>query len=137
MDDLPAELEAIGREVVDAALEVHRTLGPGLLESVYEVCLRRELELRGCSVVKQLPLPVVFKDIRLEAGYRLDLLVDNAVVVEIKAVEALTASHEAQLLTYLKLSRRRLGYLINFNAALLKQGLRRKVSGPSFEPSRL
>lgn len=124
---LSPEIEAVGREVVDAAMVVHRTLGPGLLESVYEVCLKHELELRGLTTASQVKLPVVFKDIRLEAGYRIDLVVSERVVVEVKAVETLTASHEAQLLTYLKLSGLSLGFLINFNAALLKQGLRRRV----------
>ena len=112
---LPQRTEEIARAVVDAAIQVHRTLGPGLLESVYEVCLAHELEQRGRAVVRQAALPVVYKTVRLEAGYRVDLIVDDHVVVEIKAVEALAPVHEAQLLTYLRLSERRLGFLINFN----------------------
>ena len=124
---LPQRTEEIARAVVDAAIQVHRTLGPGLLESVYEVCLAHELEQRGRSVVRQAALPVVYKTVRLEAGYRVDLIVDDHVVVEIKAVEALAPVHEAQLLTYLRLSERRLGFLINFNVVLLKQGIKRMI----------
>lgn len=113
--------------MVDAALQVHRTLGPGLLESAYEICLAHELESRGRVVRKQVALPLVYRDVKLEAGYRIDLVVDDAVVVEVKAVEALAPVHEAQLLTYLRLSERRLGFLINFNVVLLKQGLKRMI----------
>lgn len=119
--------EQIARSVVDAAITVHRMLGPGLLESVYEVCLAYELEKRGHQVSKQLALPVVYETVKLEAGYRVDLLVDELVVVEVKAVDALAPVHEAQLLTYLRLSNGRLGFLINFNVAVLKQGLRRMI----------
>jgi GxxExxY protein len=119
--------EQIARSVVDAAMAVHRALGPGLLESVYEVCLAYELEKRGHQVSKQLALPVVYETMRLEAGYRVDLIVDEVVIVEVKAIEALAPVHEAQLLTYLRLSNRRLGFLINFNVAVLKQGLRRMI----------
>ena len=126
-ESLSEEIEAIGRSIVDAALTVHRALGPGLLESAYEMCLARELELRGHFVVRQEELPVIFKDIRLDAGYRIDLIVDDFVVIEVKSVDALIPVHEAQLLTYMKLSSRRLGFLINFNVALMKQGIRRKV----------
>jgi GxxExxY protein len=124
---LPRETERIAREVVDAAFAVHRTLGPGLLESVYEICLAHELSKRGHGVVKQAALPVVYDTIKLEAGYRIDLIVDEVVIVEVKAVEALAPVHEAQLLTYMRLSNRRLGLLINFNTALLKQGIRRMI----------
>jgi GxxExxY protein len=106
---------------------VHKTLGPGLLESTYEVCLAHELERRGLAVSKQVGLPVVYEDVRMDVGYRIDLLVDERVIVEVKSVEAIAPVHEAQILTYLRLSGRRLGFLINFNVALLKQGLRRVV----------
>jgi GxxExxY protein len=124
---LDDSVEDAARQIVDAGLKVHRALGPGLLESVYEHCLAHELENRGLSVRRQVTLPVVFEDLRLEAGYRLDLLVDDLIVVEVKAVEALSRLHEAQLLTYLKLSGRRLGLLVNFNVELFKNGLRRLV----------
>jgi GxxExxY protein len=121
------DVEAIGRHIVDAGLKVHRALGPGLLESAYEHCLAHELQMRCLSVRRQLPMPIVFEGLQLDAGYRLDLLVGGAVVVEVKAVEALSRLHEAQLLTYLKLSEHRLGYLMNFNVPLFKEGLRRVV----------
>ncbi len=115
------------RSVVDAALAVHRTLGPGLLESVYEDCLAHELALREVPITRQVALPIVYRGLRIEPGLRMDMLVDDIVVVEVKAVEALSSLHEAQLLTYLKLSARPLGLLINFNVTLLKHGLRRLV----------
>jgi GxxExxY protein len=117
----------VGTSVLDAAFAVHRTLGPGLLESTYELCLEHELRQRGHEALRQVPLPVVYDAIKLEAGYRIDLLVDGAVIVEVKSIEALAPVHEAQVLTYLKLSGRRLGYLINFNVALLKQGIKRMI----------
>lgn len=127
-EGLSPRIEAIGEDVVDSALAVHRALGPGLLESVYEMCLARELEKRGHRVDRQLSLPVLFNDLRMEAGFRLDLLVDQSVIIEVKAVDALIPIHDAQLLTYLRLSSRRLGFLINFNVPLLKQGIRRKIN---------
>jgi GxxExxY protein len=120
-------LEAIGRQVVDSAIKVHRALGPGLLESAYEHCLAHEMIGRGLSVRRQVGLPIEYDGLRLDTGYRLDLLVADAVVVEVKAVEAISRLYEAQLLTYLKLSGLRLGYLLNFNAVQLRQGLRRFV----------
>ncbi len=112
---------------MDAGLSVHRALGPGLLESAYEHCLAFELQSRGLAVRRQAALPIVYRDVALDAGYRLDLIVQDAVIVEIKAVEALSRLHEAQLITYLRLSKLRLGFLLNFNAELFKQGLRRFV----------
>ena len=126
-EPLPESTEAHGRAVLDAALAVHRTLGPRLLESTYEVCLAHELERRGYAILRQVGLPVVYGEVKLDAGYRIDLIVEGDVVVEIKSVEALAPVHEAQLLTYLRLSGRRLGYLINFNVALLKQGIKRMI----------
>ena len=120
-------LDAIGRQVVDSAVKVHRFLGPGLLESAYEHCLAHELSVRGLQVVRQVPLPIEYDGLVLDAGYRLDLMVEDNVVVEIKSVESLLRLHEAQLLTYLKLSRRRLGYLLNFNVTPMRQGIRRMV----------
>jgi GxxExxY protein len=126
-EPLPRQTQEIGTSVLDAAFAVHRTLGPGLLESAYEICLDHELRQRGHRVQRQVALPLVYDTIKLDAGYRIDLLVDGAVVVEVKSVEALAPVHEAQVLTYLKLSSRRLGYLVNFNVALLKQGIKRLI----------
>jgi len=100
-DALPPHTEQIARSVVDAALAVHRALGPGLLESTYEACLAHELESRGHSLARQISLPVTYREVRLEIGYRIDLIVDDCVIIEIKAVEAITPVHKAQLLTYL------------------------------------
>ena len=119
----------ITHEIIAAAIEVHRALGPGLVESVYEECLCRELTLRGISFERQRSLQIEFKGMRLDCGYRLDLLVEDQVVVEIKAIESLLPIHEAQRLTYLRLGGWKIGLLINFNVALLKQGIRRKVLG--------
>ena len=111
--------------MVDAGLKVHKALGPGLLESAYEHCLAYELQKRGLLVRRQVALPVLYDGQQIDAGYRLDLIVGDAIVVEVKAVDALTRDHEAQVLTYLKLSGMRLGFLMNFNVALFKQVLRR------------
>ena len=115
--------------VSGAAIEVHRQLGSGLLESAYRECLCRELMLRDIAFEREVPLPVEYKGIRLECGYRLDFLVDKTVVVEIKAVDALAPVHDAQLLTYLRLGGWRLGLLINFNVAVLKNGIHRRILG--------
>ena len=122
-------LNRISGQVVDAAMDVHSALGPGLLESSYQACLRYELGSRGFQVRSQVALPLVYKSIRLEAGYRLDLLVDEAVIVEIKSVEKLLPIHDAQLLSYLKLSHKRLGLIINFNTVHLREGIKRLVNG--------
>ena len=121
-------LNHITDQVIGAAIEVHRALGPGLLESAYEACLTFELAQRGLKVEPQKPLPVVYKEVHLDCGYRLDLLVANAVIVEIKAVESLPPIHQAQLLSYLRLSGCKVGLLINFNVTVLKHGLRRLVN---------
>jgi GxxExxY protein len=121
------ELNRITEQIIGAAIEVHRVLGPGLLESAYEECLCHELRLRGVAFERQRPLPVAYKGIKFDCGYRLDLLVADAVVVEIKAVESIAPIHEAQLLTYLKLGSWKLGLLINFNVPVLKDGIRRRV----------
>jgi GxxExxY protein len=123
--EIPAIADRVAKSIVDAALAVHRELGPGLLESSYAHCLAHELHTRGISAEREVALPLAYKGVALDAGYRLDLVVENLVVVEIKAVEALTRLHEAQVLTYLRLSGYRLGLLINFNVELLKYGLRR------------
>ena len=111
--------------IIGAAIEVHRTLGPGLLESAYEECLARELSLRGLKLERQKPLPVVYKDVKLECGYRMDLLVEGRVVVELKSIDALAPVHDAIVLTYLRLSGCRIGLLLNFNVAVLKDGIKR------------
>jgi GxxExxY protein len=112
---------------IAAAIEVHRLLGPGLLESAYEECLCHELHLREISFARQVDLPVMFKGLRLDCGYKMDLVVENAIVLELKCVERIIPVHEAQLLTYLKLSGKRVGLLINFNVPLLTQGIIRRV----------
>jgi GxxExxY protein len=119
----------IGTLILDAAFQVHKELGPGLLESTYQVCLGYEILQKGLFVESQLPLPVVYKQIKLDCGYRIDLRVEKKVIVEIKSVEALNDVHLAQVLTYMKLSDIKLGYLINFNVKLLKDGIKRIVLG--------
>ncbi|MDA3905121.1 MAG: GxxExxY protein [Bacteroidales bacterium] len=115
----------ISKIIVSCALKIHKELGPGLLESAYEECLYYELQQSGLSVIKQKPLPLIYKEVNLEIGYRVDLLVENKVIIEIKSVEALNDVYLAQILTYLKLSNCKLGMLINFNVALIKNGIRR------------
>jgi len=115
-------------QIIGAAIEVHRALGPGLLESAYEECMCRELDLRGLTFQRQVPLPVEYKGVKLDCGYRLDLIIQDSVVLELKCVEHVLPVHEAQLLTYLKLTRKRIGLIINFNvSALLRGGIVRKV----------
>ena len=118
-------IDSIAAEIVDSALKIHRELGPGLLESAYEVCLELELTKRGFTVERQKPQPVHYDEIVIDAGYRIDLLVNDLVIVELKAVTELAPIHQAQLTTYLKLSRKTLGLLINFNVPLIKNGIRR------------
>lgn len=127
------KVNQITEAIIGGAIEVHRALGPGLLESVYEECLCRELVLRQIPFRRQYSLPVQYKGLHLDCGYRLDLLVADTVVVEIKAVEKLMPIHEAQLLTYLKLGHWKVGLLINFNEPVLKRGIRRRVWGLSEE----
>lgn len=117
----------ITEQIIGSAIEVHRALGPGLLESAYEGCLCRELQLRDIPYARQLTVPVHYKGIMLESGYRLDLLVENQVVVEIKAVDALLPVHEAQILTYMRLGEWRVGLLLNFNVPILKHGIQRFI----------
>ncbi|HEU5239473.1 MAG TPA: GxxExxY protein [Pyrinomonadaceae bacterium] len=123
------ELNEITRAVIGAAIEVHRHLGPGLLESSYRECLCRELLLRGIPFEREKPLPLEYKGIHLGCGYRVDLLVAGSVVVEIKSIEALAPIHDAQLITYLRIGGWRLGLLVNFNVAVLKTGIRRRILG--------
>ena len=123
-----ADHDLIAREIVDAAFAVHSALGPGLLESVYEPCLACELEARHLAVQRQVTLPVFYRDLRLDAGFRMDMVVGGLVVVEIKAIERLLPVHHTQLVTYLKLSGHKLGLLINFNVILVKYGIKRLIN---------
>ena len=118
----------ISSKIIGAAIEVHKQLGPGLLESTYETCLAYELKQMGLDVKQQQALPVVYKEVKLDAGYRIDLLIENKVIIEIKSVEALADIHTAQLLTYLKLKDLKLGLLINFNSVRVVDGLKRIVN---------
>jgi GxxExxY protein len=121
------ELRDLTEKIIGAAIEVHRNLGPGLLESAYEACLAYELEAAGLTVERQKPVPLAYKDIRLDLGYRLDMVVADQVVLELKAVDEFTDIHEAQILSYLKFSDYEVGLLINFNVRLLKDGIRRFI----------
>jgi len=121
-------LDSITRCIIGAAIEVHRCLGPGLLESAYEACLAYELRQSGLKIEQQKPLPVVYKDVKLDCGYRLDLVVEDSVIVEVKAIEQLAPIHDAQLLSYLRLSGKTVGLLINFHVRVLKNGLKRIVN---------
>ena len=122
------DIEEVGRQVVDAAIQVHRALGPGLLESAYQACLAYELRKRGVRVECEVLLPVRYDGQQIDAGYRIDMLVEGMVIIENKTVERLLPIHEAQLLTYLKLRDCRLGYLLNWNVPLMKQGIKRMVT---------
>jgi GxxExxY protein len=122
------ELNDISGAIVDSAMKVHTALGPGLLETPYEPCLAFELSDRGLRVRTQVALPVVYRGVKLDAGYRLDLLVEDSVIVELKAAESVLPIHEAQLLSYLKFSDKKLGLLINFNVVHLRNGIRRMVN---------
>jgi GxxExxY protein len=119
--------EELTEQIIGAAIEVHRELGPGLLESAYEECFCHELYLRKLSFQRQINLPVAYKNLKLDCGYRLDVLVEDLVLVELKAIEQILPVHEAQLLTYLRLSGKKVGLLINFNVSVLKNGIVRRV----------
>ncbi len=121
------KLNEITYKIIGCAYKVHSELGPGLLESTYEICLEYELREEGLKVEKQKALPVVYQGIKMDAGYRIDLLVEDKIVVELKSVEILAPIHEAQLLTYLKLAKKKLGLLINFNVIDLKKGIKRRI----------
>jgi GxxExxY protein len=122
---IPAAMESIGRIVVDSCYRVHTALGAGLLESVYQACLSHELRSRGLRVEIEVGLPIVYNTLTINDAFRIDLLVENQVIIELKSVQALLPVHESQLITYLKLSNCRLGYLVNFNVPLIKDGIRR------------
>ena len=123
------QLNVLTDRIIGAAIEVHRQLGPGLLESTYEVCLEHEMQSQGLHVQRQVALPIIYKGVRIDEGYRIDMLVDGQLVVELKAVEHILPVHEAQVLSYLKLSGHRVGLLLNFRAVLMKDGIRRFIYG--------
>ncbi len=122
--------EKLTGAIIDGAMKVHSALGPGLLESAYEACLLFELHRRGLDAAQQVELPVVYDGVRIDCGYRLDLLVENEIIVEVKAVEKVVPVHQAQLLSYLKLSGKNVGLLINFNVVHLKDGIKRMINTP-------
>ena len=122
------ELNDLTEEIIGCAIKVHRVLGPGLLESAYEVCLVHELRKAGLKAERQVALPVIYEGLRLDADYFIDILVEDTVVIELKSVEHILPIHEAQLLTYLKLANKKLGLLINFNVTLLKNGIKRRIN---------
>ena len=124
---IPTELELVGEKILDAAFKVHTNLGPGLLESVYEACLAYEIRKSGLAVETQVALPVIYDNVRVNAGLRIDMVVEKCVIVELKSVDSMIPVYEAQLLTYLKLANYRLGYLINFNVPHLRNGFKRMV----------
>lgn len=127
--DTKEKSNALSREIIGAVIEVHKALGPGLLESAYEECLCQELKMRNIPFERQVDLPIEYKGIKLSAGYRMDIVVENLLVLELKSVEKLLPIHQAQLITYLRLSNIWLGLLINFNVPILKQGIKRLVQG--------
>jgi GxxExxY protein len=122
------DFEAIAREIVDSAIQVHTRLGPGMLESAYEACIEYELGRRSLAVKKQIPMPVRYDNLALDIGYRLDLVVENAVVIELKSVKRLLPIHMAQLLSYLRAGDYRLGFLLNFNTVHMRDGIKRVVN---------
>jgi len=123
------EINRLSGSIIDAAMKVHSALGPGLLESAYEACLKHELHKAGMKAVFQVEQPVIYDGVKIDAGYRIDCIVEDAVIVELKAVERILPIHEAQLLSYLKLSKKSLGLLLNFNVVHLKEGIKRMANG--------
>ncbi|CAB5089993.1 NADH:ubiquinone oxidoreductase subunit 5 (chain L)/Multisubunit Na+/H+ antiporter, MnhA subunit [Olavius algarvensis associated proteobacterium Delta 3] len=122
------DINELSSKIIGASIDVHKSLGPGLLESIYEECLCHEMRLRKLSFQNQVPLPIIYKGLKLNSNYRLDLIVENAVVVELKACERIEPIHKAQLLTYLKLSKMKLGLLLNFNVPIMRDGMVRIVN---------
>ena len=128
----------IGTKLLEAAIQIHRELGPGLLEAVYEVILARELSDRGLRVQRQVPVPIVFKGIRFDEGFRADIIIENKVLLELKSIERIVPAHKKQVQTYLRLTGLKLGYLLNFGEAVLKSGITRCVNGlEEYNPQRL
>jgi GxxExxY protein len=126
-EPIAARAESVAAQVIDAAVKIHKTLGPGLLESVYEICLCYELSKRGLKCRRQVDIPVRYEDVFLETGFRVDVIVDKCVIVELKSAAAIIPIHEAQLLTHLRLTKIRLGLILNFNVPLMKEGIKRMV----------
>jgi GxxExxY protein len=124
---LSSKMNVLSGKVVDSAYVIHKALGPGLLENVYEICLTHELKKKGLKVERQVEIPINYDGIKFDAGFRIDLLVEDHLIIELKAAEAILSVHEAQLLTYLKLCQKRLGLLINFNVPILKEGIKRII----------
>lgn len=120
-------LEKVASQIVDSAIKIHKALGPGLLENVYQLCFVHELNLRNIRVAQQVNIPIVYENLKIEHALRLDLVVEDLIIVELKAVEQLLPVHQAQLLTYLRLSNRKLGFLLNFNVPLMKHGIKRII----------
>jgi GxxExxY protein len=129
------DIERVAREIVDSAIKIHRTLGPGLFESTYQKCLTHELGSRGWQVQNELVLPITYDGVQIESGYRLDMLVEEMVVIENKTVDEIAPIHTTQLLTYLRLGGYRLGFLLNWKVVLLKDGIQRIIN-PTFQPNR-
>lgn len=121
-------IEDIAKKIVHAAIKVHKTLGPGLLKSVYQKCLRHELEKAGLKTEYEVPIPVNYENIRIDTGFRADMIVEDAVIIENKTVDSIAPIHEAQLLTYLKMTEKNLGFLLNWNVVLMKHGIKRMVN---------
>ncbi len=121
------DFEPVSKKIIGAAIEVHKHLGPGLLESAFEECLSYELTINGLFIKRQKPVPVVYKEVKLDCGYRIDILVNDEIIIEIKSVDVMHPVHEAQILTYMKFAQKKIGLLINFNVTILKNGLKRYV----------
>ena len=128
MAEVIKDLEKFAKEIVDSSIQVHKEMGPGLLESVYQQCLLKELQLRSIIVSEQVPIPLVYKGYKLSKEYVIDILVEGEIILELKAVEIILPVHEAQLISYLKLADKRMGFLLNFNVPLMKNGLKRFVN---------
>ncbi len=120
--------EYLAKNIFEACLEVHKTMGPGLMESVYESCLLKELEIRNIEVKSQIPIPIIYKGFKIDKDYKIDILVDNEIIIELKTCEALLPVHSAQIISYLKLADKRMGFLVNFNVRLIKTGFKRFVN---------
>lgn len=131
LTEIPADLESLSYKIIGLAIEVHRQLGPGLLESAYHQCLYYEIKKAGLKVEKELTLPILYKDIKLDHGYRIDLLIEDRLVIELKTVESFTSVHFAQILTYLRLGNYPLGLLINYNSKILKNNIKRFINSNS------
>ena len=134
MAEVIKDLEKFAKEIVDSSIQVHKEMGPGLLESVYQQCLLKELQLRSIIVSEQVPIPLVYKGYKLSKEYVIDILVEGEIILELKAVEIILPVHEAQLISYLKLADKRMGFLLNFNVALMKNGLKRFVNNYKLAP---